>query len=288
MTEKTLYYRGAYRGVPFEIHHDHITPWDLVDPKRADKNNGVLMCHSSEGDNEWGHVIYGDAQENLVDSTLAEIRSAKLPQIMRSMRGNLGTKAWNKIVAEEGSPEAAVDSLITQMGDSSPRQWAAIFDLAGVPYKFADISMSYDEQYQILYFFENGRKFKVADHDNFKELFPRVKNWVQGCIYSAHTPLEECYSFCDEANPRKNENCQIMDYIKEQIDALRDKTTGDYVVEAEYVTSASSATPTNAWKFDTSRLIKFNVDTKEDAKRLAGFYGGHALPIARAAQSPER
>ena len=49
-----------------------------------------------------------------------------------------------------------------------PRQWAALLDLARVPYKFADISVTGEERYQTLYFFEDGRRFKEADQDNYK------------------------------------------------------------------------------------------------------------------------
>ena len=43
-SEDQVYHRGVYRGIPFELRYDRITPWEAVDPKRADKANGVLMC----------------------------------------------------------------------------------------------------------------------------------------------------------------------------------------------------------------------------------------------------
>ena len=280
MTEEAVYYRDVYKGVPFEIRHDRITGWESVDPRRTDKNNGILMCCGSDGDGEWAHVAYGEEQEKLVEVALANLRRSKLPTIIKEIRTRLGDVEWEKSVTAAGSPGAAAEDFITQMGTSNPRQWVDIFNLAGVSYNFTEVSVSGDERYQMLYFFEDGRKLNDRDMENYRDIHTRVRNWVRGEIYSAHTPANECYSFCDEAEPHLDKNCRIIEYVKEAIDESLNQKASNYTVEAEFATTQKVGNK-NIWCFDEKRAVKFNVETKAAGKELAGFYNDHALVIAR-------
>ena len=110
---------------------------------------------------------------------------------------------------------------------------------------------------------------------------------MQGTIFSAHTPWGECYSFCDEAEPTLQKKCRISEHIKDEIDAGLDKTSGNFIVEAEVATGTTAGAPPR-WEFDAQQTLELFAPTRDAAKDLASFYGERALITARKTPAAER
>ena len=287
MSEETLYYKGAYRGVPFEIHFDDRTPWAAVDPKKIDPANGVFMCCLSTGNGEWTQAAYGEAQGKLVNAALTAVRANKQPQMIKNIKERLGAKDWDKLVIKHSSETAALEHTLEEIGMQSPESWARILDLAEVGHIYTDISVSPTEQYQTLYFFEDGRQITYGEACAYDKILARASNWVKRRVFSAHLPMGESYGFCDVASPTPNKLCEINEHIQDQIEASLSPYKGDHIVETVYVTSQAKDGKYH-WQPDSKQTVSFHLDREAEAKQLAEFYVKHRISHMVKGRNPAR
>ena len=100
----TLYMKSAYRGVPYELHYDHLTQWENVDPKSVDANNGIFMCYCYDDRKGWEHINYGEKQEKACHKGIDSAIKNNIKKLIKNLKKEMGAKEWNALIKKGDSP----------------------------------------------------------------------------------------------------------------------------------------------------------------------------------------
>ena len=263
--------QGAYRGVPYKIHHDDNAPWDLVDPRNR-IDDVVFMGYGGSG-----HINYGDSQEALCEQSLKALVGEKIATIIKNSDGEAAAKLTEDERADR--EEEIFDDLTEALTRYDMDDVKKILDLAEIDYRAKYLTGDCQGQYcETLYFFEDGRKFSADDNKVYEMEMTEINSWIWGRCYTVEVADEMCGGFISDDCSNIEDKSPMSYFIKERIDNLFVLQKAPYTIVGDYAT-ATGDYDQNKLEYDRSTPVRINVKTLEEAKIINGTFNGHAILV---------
>ena len=267
---------GAYKGVPFKISHDEFVPWDNVDP--GCQEGGIFLCFSA-GRTGARHVNYPQTHVERSLDKLEELCAVRCTTMAKNLNIVLTAEELEERLADGETREDIAAGMFGEiMGENNADYHGLknLLTMAEIP--FSNDKFSGDDQNEVcwaIFVQEDGREFTDEDKRIYNIMKIDINNWLWGNCYEVETPLENFGGFTDDGYPEIHKKCGAALTIKDEINKLFAQKSGEYLVLADYATTDPNAP--DGVSYNPAKKLKIYVDSEEEAKKISGFFNGHAL-----------
>ena len=277
-----VYFRGAHKGVPFEIECEEGASWDSVNPRNCVEGPGVFLGYGLHH-GTYSHINYGEKHSLAAEGDFENLMREKQAVIVKNMKEDLGPVEWDNEVScvggdSEEDLEYMIISLVSEaLKDGDTKTLIKFLEYAQVDFISKDLQGTAQGDFcRTLYFNADGSKISKADRGIYTAQLTEIENWVWGNVFVASVPLELCGGFTDSDSPETDENSGAMMFIHSEIDNLTKKDSGNFVVT---VNPAEVVSVENGGEiaFNRELEMKIFVDSIEEVKTITGWYDGNAV-----------